>query len=167
MANNLKPTLRYTWAVLDWIFKNVDVPPLENSAEFVYKIKVSNGKYRKILRQTVACGKMDGLVTHTLGVLTDISHLDNTNKVCASVAGPYSEFFDPEIPEVLLTYGILSSRECEILKLLAKGFSSREIAVQLHLSSHTVDTHRRNMIHKLEVRNSIELINLGTDLGLL
>lgn len=167
LTQDLSPTLRYTWAVLDWIFKNKEVPAFENTAEFTYRIRLPNGRYRKILRQTTACGKMNGLVTHTLGVLTDISHLDNSNKVFASVGGPNAEFFDPEIPEVLFTNGILSSRECEILKLLARGFSSREIAVQLHVSSHTVDTHRRNMIHKLEVRNSIELINVGKDMGLL
>ena len=42
----------------------------------------------------------------------------------------------------------LTRREKEILQLLAKGFTSHEIASQLFLSTFTVDTHRRNMLQK-------------------
>ncbi len=167
VPNDLPLTLRYTWATLNWIFKNKEVPPLQNFGEFKYRVKLPNDKYHKIMRQTTACGKTDGMITHTLGVLTDITHLDNTRVVHAKVSGPYAEFFDPEIPEVLNTYGVLTARECEILRHVARGFSSKEIGNLLNISSHTIDTHRRNMIHKLEVRNSKELIHVGRDLGLL
>ncbi len=45
----------------------------------------------------------------------------------------------------------LSEREIEILKLVAKGLSSTEIGQQLFISPRTVDTHRNNIIHKLDV----------------
>lgn len=52
----------------------------------------------------------------------------------------------------------LSDREIEIIKLIADGFTTKDIAQQLYLSFHTVGTHRRNIFRKLNVRNSSELI---------
>ena len=54
----------------------------------------------------------------------------------------------------------LSRRELQILEILAEGKTSREIGDQLFISSHTVDTHRRNIIRKTGVRNTAELIRL-------
>ena len=46
---------------------------------------------------------------------------------------------------------LLTERETEILKLVAKGLSSSEIGRQLFISPRTVDTHRNNLIQKLDV----------------
>ena len=69
---------------------------------------------------------------------------------------PTSMFF-PNVQPKLLS---LSDREREILQLLSQGLSSREISKKLFISSHTVDTHRRNMIKKTGVRNTVELVHL-------
>ena len=53
----------------------------------------------------------------------------------------------------------LTERENEIAGLIAKALSSKEIAEKLHLSVHTVDTHRRNILKKLELHSAAELIN--------
>lgn len=55
----------------------------------------------------------------------------------------------------------LSSRELEILKLIATGKSSKEIAEKLYISKNTVDTHRRNILDKTGLKNSKELILLA------
>lgn len=47
----------------------------------------------------------------------------------------------------------LSERECEVLKLLVQGRSTKEIADTLHISKSTVDTHRRNILDKLGCEN--------------
>ena len=52
----------------------------------------------------------------------------------------------------------LSSRELEIAKLVCKEFSSEEIANMLKLSLHTVSTHRKNILKKMKVKNSIDLL---------
>ena len=52
----------------------------------------------------------------------------------------------------------LSKREMEVLRHLAKGQISRDIANSLNLSIHTVDTHRKNMLAKLELHTTVELI---------
>ena len=53
---------------------------------------------------------------------------------------------------------ILSEREKEVIRLIASGASSREIAEQLHISVRTVDTHRANVMERLGVHSSAELI---------
>jgi len=51
----------------------------------------------------------------------------------------------------------LTGRENEILKMIAQQFSTSEIADTLFLSESTVDTHRRNLMKKLKVNNSVGL----------
>jgi DNA-binding NarL/FixJ family response regulator len=53
---------------------------------------------------------------------------------------------------------ILSKREKEILKLIADGFTNPEISKQLFISLDTVDTHRKNLYNKLEIKNTAQLI---------
>jgi two-component system response regulator NreC len=60
----------------------------------------------------------------------------------------------------------LSGREREVLQLIAEGRSSPEIAKQLHISIHTVDTHRRNIMDKLDVHNLAGLIKFAVRHGL-
>lgn len=61
----------------------------------------------------------------------------------------------------------LSARETEILQLIAKGFTTKEIAGQLFISKRTVETHRVNMMKKLSAKNVAELINKARQLNLL
>jgi DNA-binding NarL/FixJ family response regulator len=55
----------------------------------------------------------------------------------------------------------LSERELEILRLVAAGFSSTEIGQQLFISPRTVDTHRNNLIQKLEVKGIAGLVQFA------
>ena len=50
----------------------------------------------------------------------------------------------------------LSSREREVLRLLAEGMTDREIAGALTISSRTVETHVSSVLHKLGARNRVE-----------
>jgi DNA-binding NarL/FixJ family response regulator len=55
----------------------------------------------------------------------------------------------------------LTQREREILKLIIEGFSNKEIGDKLHISNRTVDTHRTNMMKKLDVHNLAGLIRFA------
>lgn len=55
----------------------------------------------------------------------------------------------------------LTDREIEILKLIVDGFSNKEIGEKLFISHRTVDTHRTNMMKKLEVNNLAGLISFA------
>jgi DNA-binding NarL/FixJ family response regulator len=61
----------------------------------------------------------------------------------------------------------LTEREIEILRLLAKGNSSADIAESLHLSTHTVNTHRKNILRKLDMSSTVELVRFVHDNKLL
>lgn len=84
-------------------------------------------------------------------------------------------YFHPMISEQVFEYfrgkkpGLteLSGREIEIIKCLAEGMNTKAISATLYISEHTVKTHRRNIMHKLDVKTSAELIKLAFDKGIL
>lgn len=61
----------------------------------------------------------------------------------------------------------LSERETEIAKLLAGGLTNKEAAEKLHLSPHTIHTHRKNIMKKLGVRSASELTITCIRLGII
>jgi DNA-binding NarL/FixJ family response regulator len=60
----------------------------------------------------------------------------------------------PEIP-------ILSSREKEVLQLIADGLTNPQIAEKLFISLHTVDSHRKNLLAKFKVNNTAALVKMA------
>ncbi|MBK8502718.1 MAG: response regulator transcription factor [Saprospiraceae bacterium] len=66
----------------------------------------------------------------------------------------------PYIPE-------MTRREKEVLVLIAKELTTQEISDQLHISLNTVETHRKNLLSKFGVRNSVGLIKMALERGLL
>lgn len=65
------------------------------------------------------------------------------------------------------TFNLLTDREREVLTLIAKGFSNKEIGEQLFISVKTVETHRGNLMGKLKMRTRPELVNFALQKGLL
>ena len=61
----------------------------------------------------------------------------------------------------------LSPKESEVLSMISEGLTTKEIADKLYISTRTVETHRVNMMKKLEVKNSAELIKKATQLNIL
>jgi DNA-binding NarL/FixJ family response regulator len=90
-------------------------------------------------------------------------------------------FFSAEITKMLVadhvreirargaedSYDLLTSREREILQLLAERKSTKEIAASLHLSPFTVETHRRNLHEKLNLHSLAELIMYAVRKGMI
>jgi len=64
-------------------------------------------------------------------------------------------------------YGTLTAREQEILRLLAEGLSAKEIAQKLFISPKTVENHRANIMNKLDLHSTIELVRYAAKLGLI
>ena len=60
-------------------------------------------------------------------------------------------------PELPINF-ILTERELEIIILIALEFSGKEISEQLFISTNTVETHRKNIMKKLDAKNSISLV---------
>lgn len=61
---------------------------------------------------------------------------------------------------------VLSSREKEVLQLIADGMTNPQIAAKLFLSLHTVDSHRKNLLTKFAVNNTASLIKLAAKYNL-
>lgn len=53
---------------------------------------------------------------------------------------------------------IFTPREIEVLTFLCQGLTTREIAQEIYLSTHTIESHKKNMIQKLGCRNLVQLI---------
>ena len=81
-------------------------------------------------------------------------------------------FFSPEISRMLAedymrqmrqrgvedSYELLTPREREVLQMLGEGNSNKEVATKLNLSLHTVETHRGNVLEKLNLHSTAEMI---------
>lgn len=90
-------------------------------------------------------------------------------------------FFSPAISRVLVddyvrqmrkrgledSYELLTAREREVLQLLAEGRSNKEIAGRLNLSTYTVETHRSNLMEKLNLHGIPELILYAVRKGII
>jgi len=61
----------------------------------------------------------------------------------------------------------LTSREMEVIQLLAHGLLTREIAGKMFISGKTVERHKTNIMKKMKVKNTAQLIRLATEKGLL
>lgn len=60
----------------------------------------------------------------------------------------------------------LSRRELEVINLIKAGLKSKEIALQLEISTKTVEVHRYNVFRKLKLKNSVSLVNFLNEKGL-
>jgi DNA-binding NarL/FixJ family response regulator len=112
-------------------------------------------------------------------LLKDSAEEDLTRAIEAVRDG--KSFFSPAVSQVLLqdyirklqragaedSYDLLSGREREVLQLVAEGKSSKEIAGLLNLSTYTVETHRSNIMQKLNLKGIPELILYAVRKGLI
>lgn len=84
------------------------------------------------------------------------------------------KYFSAEISEKMINFmstqsiseNVLSNKETEVLGLISKGLTTKEIAAKLFVSSRTIETHRANILKKLEVKNTAELIKKATKMNL-
>jgi two-component system response regulator NreC len=103
-------------------------------------------------------------------LLKDSAESDIINAV--RVVGAGKAFFSPEISRLLVedyvrqlqhrgmddSYELLTTREREILQLLAEGKANKDIAAMFNLSVYTVETHRSHILQKLNLHSLAELI---------
>jgi DNA-binding CsgD family transcriptional regulator len=132
-----------------------------------YRARHKNGGYVKVLRQTyIYESDVNGKVISNLSVLSDISFLSTSNKVDWRFDAPgldkekFKKYVTKEYED------FFSGRELDIIKQLKLGLKSKEIGEKLHISKHTVDTHRRTILRKSNCKNTIDLLNFCNQNGL-
>lgn len=85
------------------------------------------------------------------------------------------KYFSAAIAEKMINFmstqsvseNLLSNKETEVLGLISKGLTTNEIATKLFVSSRTIETHRANILKKLEVKNTAELIKRAAEMNLI
>lgn len=119
---------------------------------------------------------------HKLHITSFFTLHSNEEEVIQTVKGTLEgvKFFTPKVVEALIEFSFrrgpekpqqqlhddLSEREMEVLMLITQGKSTKEIADKLFLSTHTVYTHRKNILKKLSCKSAAELINYAYTQGL-
>jgi two-component system response regulator NreC len=73
----------------------------------------------------------------------------------------------PQPPSEVDSYGRLSQREREVLRLVALGHTNQEIADQLYLSVKTIETYRARVMNKLHLKSRSALVRYALQRGLL
>lgn len=150
---------------------------LNFDAEKLIKYKIRNdfriikpsGEIIRILYHIhpLQISKANGII-RCLGIQSDITFLKPVGKSILSFIGMHGEpsYIDIDIVQKFKpTNEILTRREKEILKLLYKGESSKQVAYELHLSEATVNTHRRNILNKTHSNSIQEVIYKAIENG--
>jgi DNA-binding NarL/FixJ family response regulator len=112
-------------------------------------------------------------------LLKDATDEDLLPAIRSVVSG--KPYFSPAVTAVLMedyvrqlqargltdTYHLLTSREREVLQLLAEGRSNKEVATLLDLGVSTVETHRANLMQKLNLHNTAEIVLYAVRKGII
>lgn len=128
---------------------------------------ISNSQTKQFIQQLLAMG--------VKGILTkNCSEEEIMNGLHAVAKG--NRFFCNAILDLVVEKGekaeedceptSLSAREYEVLELIARGHTTAEIADALHVSVHTINSHRKNILRKLNQRSPAELIVYAIESGL-
>ncbi len=145
------------------------------SVHYNYRAKTVSGKWVKIDQQSSAL-KLDDkgkiILEQSFYAQTGEASFDDSCpvKLLISYRNEHG-FYEPCLSRIYLHNSVksesLTPREIEILVLLAHGDTSSVIAEALHISETTIMTHRRNMLHKLKLKNTNELVAWAFQSGLL
>lgn len=132
-----------------------------------YRILNAENAYINMLQRfTFIPGVDKGKPLGILGVITDITHFKTDQTMVHTIEEIISSNHISSTTVLLKKnyhsnkkLHVLSKRETEILSLIGKGLSSKQIANHLGISIHTVNNHRKNMIFKTKCLNSSDLLH--------
>jgi DNA-binding CsgD family transcriptional regulator len=150
-------------------FKPLPFDKIKNyKVQYDYRIRAKNNKYIRILHQAVQVDYDENNFYRTLCLQTDISHIKQEGIPCFSIIGLDGEpsYYNIQDTAVITrSYDLFTKREREILKCIIEGKNSKKIADELYISLHTVNTHRKNMLNKANVKTPIDLVSKAINEG--
>lgn len=136
--------------------KDFELSPWDFYTYAAYRIQKKDGDYIRIGRQTSILTKDRlGFPVHTIGVVSDLTGIAKGTTVVFHINLPDKSAMEKII---FRNNTSLSVREWEVARMLMKGYDSKIISEKLHVSFNTVNTHRRNMLRKMGVKNTTQLI---------
>ena len=153
--------LNFEYKVVEF-FKSLPYEKVKSyKVQYDIRIKRKDEHYIRILHQAIQIDYDENNFYRTLSLHTDISHIKQEGKPCFSLIGLDNEpsFFNIQLDQAFTkSYDMFTKREREILKCIVEGKMSKTIADELCLSLHTVNTHRKNILAKAEVKTPVDLI---------
>lgn len=142
---------------------------MKYKSRYDFRMKRADGEYVRMMQQSVTIQiDDDGAVLRNFVVYTDISELKHDNRMSLSFIGLEGEpsFVNVETSGKFIPgKEILTEREKEIVRMLSKNLSTKEIAEQLSISPLTVKTHRRNISQKTNTSTVLELVMKSIEKG--
>jgi DNA-binding CsgD family transcriptional regulator len=152
------------------ILRSLEPEQLPNyKVRYDFRMKNREGEYRRILHQAITLQYDDeGSVIRTICIYTDITHLKSEGRMNVSLISMNGEqsFYDIQPGgKYSMADQALSDRELEIVRLLAAGKKSKQIAEELGISVNTVHNHRKKMIKKYNVYSTDEIVQMGLSQG--
>jgi DNA-binding CsgD family transcriptional regulator len=142
---------------------------LKYKVRYDIRFRKKNGDYARILYQGILLEHDEkGRILRSLSVHSDITYLKQEGRPVISFIGMDGEpsYFDVTSKNIFVeSNDDLTRREKQVLKLLIEGKLSKEISGILKISKQTVDTHRKNMLHKKNLSNTGELIGKAIRYG--
>ncbi|MFH1146461.1 MAG: response regulator transcription factor [Pseudomonadota bacterium] len=180
-AENGRSAVRLTKELLpDAVVMDVAMPDLngiEATRQIVAEvpqvkvIALSVHADRRLVIQLIRAGASGYLLKDcTFEELTDAIRTvveQNTVYLSPRIADVVVKEYLRKVPETEVSiFSMLSNREREVAQLVAEGKSTKEIASTLHVSVKTVETHRQQVIKKLNVRSTADLVKLAIREGL-
>ena len=82
------------------------------------------------------------------------------------VGKPKSESITEELDQDFIRFSELTAREMDIVILVSRGYTNKDMAEKLFLSKYTIETHRKNLMKKLKLKTSGQLIFFASQQGL-
>ena len=164
---------------IDCIIMDINMPVL-NGLEATKHIKAEKPEI-KIIIVSMLCdisivskllkAGADGFINKDTGkaeLLTAINKvMSNEKYISPEISSNLFSFFSERKINTSESEKHLTAREIEIIRHIADGFTNQEIAAKLFLSTATVDTHRKNMLAKLQLKNSASLVKYAFEHKLL
>ena len=163
-------THRVTPAMFQKVGQLSSEEKLKVRAQYNYRIRKEDGNYRQILQQSIILELNDSnQPILDLSMLTEIGKVIPPGQIKLSMfllnQDKKYELIKEETFSNNAKLDLLTKRELQILKLVASGLTSKKISQQLHISQHTVNTHRRNMLAKLKMKSITELVHFAKGNG--
>lgn len=139
------------------------------------RFKNAAGIYRWVMVQyTDTLIDADEKIHYGLTLVTDVSHIKKDGIAMMSILDTYEDscqqFFCVDGKSLSGNTNNLpkiSRRELEVLRYLAIGYSSKQIAAELSIAIKTTDNHRQNLLHKTNTKSTGELIAYAITMGFL
>lgn len=159
---------------IDLVLMDIDMPEMDGitaTAEVLairpnVRVVILSMHLNSIKIQEAISAKVSGYLLKTS------SDVEVANAIETVMNG--KDYFSQEAQQELIesyrkkedpNYSELTKREIDILRLVCQELNSQEIADKLFISKHTAETHRRNLLSKIDCKNSVGLVKFAMDNG--